>query len=91
MKIESNYNPATKIRPLGEQLKGGDVVYCDAGDSGALSFYGIYVPQVGVVELSAGSTAYMSSRDYMYVHTRISYWEVTKIFKDAKLVIKEVE
>lgn len=86
MKI--NTDNIKKIEEEKQYLTGGDVVYCDAGDTNACSFYGIYVPSVGVVDSEYCSTACMPYKGKMYLGQSIGYWTITKIYKDAELIIK---
>lgn len=69
------------------RLKGGDVVYCKA-DKGSASFYGIYSPGVGVIDLEYGSSAYMSYKGDMYVGQKVNYWTIEKIC-NAKVTIEK--
>lgn len=86
MKI--NTDNIKRIEKEKEYLEGGDVVYCDARDTGAMSFYGMYSPSVGIIELEYGSNAYMPCKDKMYIGQSIAYWTITKKLENAKLIIK---
>ena len=86
MKI--NTNNIKKIEEEKQYLTGGDVVFCDARDTGACSFYGMYAPNVGIVDLEFGSTSYMPYEDKMYLGQSIAYWTIAKVYKDAELIIK---
>ena len=88
LKINSYYKPYTEHRPLGEELKNGDIVFC-RGDRGTGSFYGIYVYGIGIIELEYGSTAYMPSKSALHLKEKISYWTIEKRFNNVELVIKE--
>jgi hypothetical protein len=70
----------------------GDYIYCDASNTGALSFWGIYCGQIGVVALDGGGNAYLPKNKDLYLYNTYSYWTIIKRIScnKASLIIEEM-
>lgn len=86
MKVVTNHIKDNEIKH--EYLHGGDVVFCQA-EIGADSFYGLYAPGVGIIDLEYGSSAYMACKDKMYIGQKVNYWTIIKVYKNSNVVIKD--
>ena len=70
------------------RLGNGEIVYME-GDKGTSSFYGICVHDIGVIELNNGSTGYCSTKEQLYVGSKISYWTLKRVFRNSELILRD--
>ena len=71
-----------------ERLGNGEIVFMK-GSLGTGSFYGICIHGIGVIELEYGSTTYASTKEQLYVGSKISYWTIGSVYKNCKLILKK--
>lgn len=67
-------------------IRQGDFIFCDANNTGALSFWGIYSNDC-VVALDGGGDSYLPKKQQLYLDNTYNHWTITKRIKNDNIII----